>query len=205
MDRQVWANDIDPDQTAIPSAFFGFISLWKIHISQILGYYSNFVGCPKFEEFYSIWATTWQNQQSECAPSKDSDQSGHSPSLIRVFAVCMKKAGVLSYPLSTSDDSDQTGQIWVFAGRTVPLLVLSCHGSYYTKLFKVQLSLVVMLAQILLITSHEFNFLHVYLLLSHFLDQYNWRVLKTRQQPSVKWFSDFLIVTYESTCKRNLH
>ena len=28
------------------------------------------------------------------------DQPGHPPSLIRVFAVCMKKAWVLSYPLS---------------------------------------------------------------------------------------------------------
>ena len=35
-----------------------------------------------------------------CAPSKDSDQPGHPPSLIRVFAVRMKKAWVLSYPLS---------------------------------------------------------------------------------------------------------
>ena len=30
------------------------------------------------------------NQQSDCAPSEDSDQPGHLPSLIRVFAVCMK-------------------------------------------------------------------------------------------------------------------
>ena len=35
----------------------------------------------------SIWATTWQNQQNECASSEDSDQPGHPPSLIRVFAV----------------------------------------------------------------------------------------------------------------------
>ena len=34
----------------------------------------------------NIWAATWQNQQSGCAPSKDSDQLGHPPSLIRVFA-----------------------------------------------------------------------------------------------------------------------
>ena len=46
------------------------------------------------------WAATWQNQQCECAPSEDSDQSGHPPSLIRVFAVRMKKAWILSYPLS---------------------------------------------------------------------------------------------------------
>ena len=34
-----------------------------------------------------------------CAPSKDSDQPGHPPSLIRVFAVRMKKVLVVSYPL----------------------------------------------------------------------------------------------------------
>ena len=47
-----------------------------------------------------IWAATRQNQQCGCAPSEDSDQPGHPPSLIRVFAVRMKKAWVLSYPLS---------------------------------------------------------------------------------------------------------
>ena len=34
------------------------------------------------------------------APSEDSDQPGFPPSLIRVFAVRMEKALVLSYPLS---------------------------------------------------------------------------------------------------------
>ena len=43
---------------------------------------------------------TWQNRQSECALSEDSDQPGHPPSLIRVFVVHMKNAWVLSYPLS---------------------------------------------------------------------------------------------------------
>ena len=46
------------------------------------------------------WAATCQNQQNECAPSEDSDQPGHPPSLIRVFAVRMKTSWVLSYPLS---------------------------------------------------------------------------------------------------------
>ena len=50
--------------------------------------------------FFFIWAATWQNQQSECAPSEDSDQPGHPPSLIRVFAVHMKKAWVFSHSLS---------------------------------------------------------------------------------------------------------
>ena len=39
-------------------------------------------------------------QTNECAPSEDQDQPGHLPSLHRVFAVRMKKAWVLSYPLS---------------------------------------------------------------------------------------------------------
>ena len=78
------------------------------------------------------WAATWQNQQSECAPSEDSDQPGHPPSLIRVLTVRMKKLCFLSYPLSASEDSNQLGRmprlIWVVAGRTLTLLVLSCRG-----------------------------------------------------------------------------
>ena len=62
-----------------------------------------------------------------CAPSENSDQPGHPPSLIRVFAVRMKKAWVLSYPLSAIEASDQTGRmprlICVFAGRTCHFLV----------------------------------------------------------------------------------
>ena len=33
------------------------------------------------------WAASWQNQQNVCAPSEDSDQTGHPPNLIRVFTV----------------------------------------------------------------------------------------------------------------------
>ena len=79
------------------------------------------------------WATTWQNQKKECAPSEDSDQPGHPPSLIRVFAVRMKKAWVLSYPLSAqrrlwSDWADAQADLilrWAYTH-----LVLSCRGSY---------------------------------------------------------------------------
>ena len=42
--------------------------------------------CKNFSLWFN-WATTWQNQQNECAPSEDSDQPGHPPRLIRVFAV----------------------------------------------------------------------------------------------------------------------
>ena len=42
-----------------------------------------------------------KTNKKACAASEDSDQPGHPPSLIRVFAVRMKKAWVFSYPLST--------------------------------------------------------------------------------------------------------
>ena len=41
-----------------------------------------------------------KTNEMACAPSDDSDQAGHPPSLIRVFAVRMVKAWTLSYPLS---------------------------------------------------------------------------------------------------------
>ena len=58
-DRQVWANSADPDQTAprgavwsgstlfaIPSASFGWISLRKCHLVQLLGWIQQNFGCP---------------------------------------------------------------------------------------------------------------------------------------------------------------
>ena len=70
-----------------------------------------------------IWATTWQNQQSECAPSKDSDQPGHPPSLIRVLLWAQWIAKDQMFLHADSEGSDQTGKmprlIWVFAGRSL--------------------------------------------------------------------------------------
>ena len=52
-----------------------------------------------------------ETNKMACVPSKDSDQPGHPSSLIKVFAVSMKKPWVLSYPLSASEDYDQTGRM----------------------------------------------------------------------------------------------
>ena len=64
------------------------------------------------------WTASWQNKLNDCAPSEDSEQPGHPPSFIRVFAV---RWMVATEP-SDSEDSDQTGRmprlIWVFAERT---------------------------------------------------------------------------------------
>ena len=66
--------------------------------------------------------------------SNDSDQPGHPPSLIRVFAVRMKKSWVHSYPLSAQrrcwSNWADAQLIWVFAGRTVILSVLSWGSSF---------------------------------------------------------------------------
>ena len=57
-----------------------------------------------------------------CAPSEDSDQPRHRPSLIRVFACTQWKAKDPSFVHADSDNSDQTGRmprlIGVFAGCT---------------------------------------------------------------------------------------
>ena len=73
-----------------------------------------------------------------CTPSEDSDQPGHPPSLISVFAVRMKKAGILTYPLSAqrrlwSDWADAQADLslcWAhthFVGFVVSRLICSCH------------------------------------------------------------------------------
>ena len=92
------------------------------------------------------WATSWQNQQNKCAPSEDSDQPwhlpslirvlaepGHPPSLIRVFAVHVKKAWVLSYPFSAqrrlwSDWGHFVGFVmsrlkWIMYRKSIPKYV----------------------------------------------------------------------------------
>ena len=42
---------------------------------------------PHRRHLNRIWAVSRQNQQNDCTPSEDSDQPGHPPSLIRVFAM----------------------------------------------------------------------------------------------------------------------
>ena len=66
----------------------------RLAVHAITGTSFVLVGCGH------IWAASWENQQSECAPSEDSDQPGHPPCPIRVFAVRMQKAWVLSNPMS---------------------------------------------------------------------------------------------------------
>ena len=79
----------------------------------------------------NIWAASWQNQQSECAPSEGSDQPG---------LLCAQwVAKDSSFLHGDSKDSDRTGRmprlILVFAGHTTSLLVLSWGGSFIVTLW----------------------------------------------------------------------
>ena len=80
------------------------------------------------------WAATWQNQQNECGPAKTQISLGWSAPLLFAW----RKLGSLATHWAHGEDSDQTGWmprlIWVFAGRTLILLVLSCRGSMNLKL-----------------------------------------------------------------------
>ena len=75
-----------------------------------------------------VWATSWQNQRNDCAPSEDSDQPVHPPRLMRVFAVRMKKACVLSYPM-IAQRSGCPGWSDSSLGAHAIVLVLSLGGS----------------------------------------------------------------------------
>ena len=62
------------------------------------------------------WAATWQNKQNGMCAQRRLRSVWHLPSLIRVFAVRMKKALVLSYPLNAqrrlwSDWADAQGDL----------------------------------------------------------------------------------------------
>ena len=89
------------DWNIMPIEDFFFFNVFSVKQSEwLLQAFQNWNTNVSYKQQRYIWAATWQNQQSDCAPSEDSDQPGHPPSLIRVFAVCMDKAWVLSYPLS---------------------------------------------------------------------------------------------------------
>ena len=74
-----------------------------------------------------------KTNEMACAPSEDSDQPGHPPSLIIVFAVHMKKVWVLSYSISAQRRLIGLGRSpgWSESslGAHAILLVLSWGGS----------------------------------------------------------------------------
>ena len=78
----------------------GFLMTWLT--CNRLSFHFCFLACPTIIGFIPVWKIASHDQTNKmvCAPSEDSDQPGHPPSLIRVFTVYMKKCWVLSYQLS---------------------------------------------------------------------------------------------------------
>ena len=76
---------------------------------------------------------TWQNQQNKCVPIKTQISLGIRPAWSESSLCTQWVAKDLRFLHADSEDSDQTGRmprlIWVFAGRTATLLVMSCRGS----------------------------------------------------------------------------
>ena len=97
-------------------------------------FWSSFVSISDFTNFTKTFEQTHDKTNKITCAQRDSDQSWHPPSLIRVFAVRTKKAWVLSYSLSAQQrllsDWRIPRLIWVFAGPTSILLILSCAGSF---------------------------------------------------------------------------
>ena len=83
-----------------------------------------------FDEVHINWATSWQNQQNDCAPSEDSDQLGYPPSLIRVF-LCTQ--WVAMGPRFLQTDSEDSWSDWADAQADLSLrwahmpFCLFCH------------------------------------------------------------------------------
>ena len=82
-----------------------------------------------------IWAATRQNQKVSVRPAKTQISLGIRPVWSESSLSAWRNLGPLATHWVHSKDSDLTGRmprlIWVFAGRTVTLLVLSCRGSFY--------------------------------------------------------------------------
>ena len=126
------ANSVDPAQTAPLAVRSGCTLFAKTCLSRNLGslpFFKVFVG----DLLIHKWATSWWNQKMTAL--SESDQPGHPPSLIRVFAdLCTQ--WVPKDPSFLHVDSEDTNRsdwadaqvIWVFAGCTVILLVLSWHS-----------------------------------------------------------------------------
>ena len=141
------------------SSYIGYREIWlfgasilsEIHRILYFGYhlgrYTWFRGSPLLMSAVSettnnkwtytwqrYWATTWQNQQNEGAPAKPHISLGIRPVWSESSLCAQWVAKDQRFLHAYSEDSDQTGRmprlIWVFAGRALTLLVLSCRGSY---------------------------------------------------------------------------
>ena len=88
-------------------------------------------------------------------PAKTQISLGIRPVWSESSPSAWRKLGSLATHWAHSEDSDQTGRmprlIWVFAGRTLILSVLSCRGSFVFLRYRRALQLVVFLCRLLVV------------------------------------------------------
>ena len=140
--RLLWKPDCIPLLWAvhdIPYSSFVVFSWYVSIVTTSLGeelfcWLNGFVCIYKWKSLYSFEPPYDKTNKMTCAPSEDSDQPGHPPSLIRVFADRMRKTFVLSYPLSAAKTLMRLGGCpgWFesLLGAHHILLVLSRGGSF---------------------------------------------------------------------------
>ena len=110
------ANNVDSDQTA---PMIQEQSDQGLHCLPFRQHYLDTLLCSKstmfninFQSDYSKFSGAINKTNKWRAPSEDSDQPGHAPSLIRVFAVCSKVShDDPRFLHADSKDSDQTGRM----------------------------------------------------------------------------------------------
>ena len=100
----------------------------KVRYILVYRFYLHFIRAPDNS------VMTWQNQQNDLCAQQRLRSSGHPQSLIRVFAVRIKKYWVLGYQLSAQQRLIRWGGCpgWSesLLGTHVILLVLLCLGSF---------------------------------------------------------------------------
>ena len=140
------ANSVDPDQTAPRSSLIWIctvcpgISVRKLRIIMVKSQIKQKIVFQSFLCWRCVFSNSCSIQIKDTfaprhdktnkmtsAPFEDSDQPGHPPSQIRVFAV--RSVGSLRPKVSTCGQR-MPRMIWVCAGRTCNLLVLSWGGLY---------------------------------------------------------------------------
>ena len=129
-----------------------------------------------------------------CAPSEDSNQPEHLPSLTRVFAVRMNILWVLRYPLHTAKTLIRLGTGWIrqsSLGTQNTLFVLSCCGIY--------------IARSSLGRTHGFGRLGLMMMLSHCKIQVTSNFDYSRAQSVLRSTDDFKFVGKSSFNSRLSH
>ena len=124
---------------AMPSAWFGLITLWQSNTVQILEWLqqifgvSKYLGNLKYLHSQKVEPRHDKTNKVTVRPAKTRISLGIRPVWSESSLSAWRNLGSLATHWVHGEDSDQTGQlprlIWVFAGHTLIWLVLSCRAS----------------------------------------------------------------------------